>query len=88
MSTWILLESCKSLLKKKVTVIPTVAGALGVVPKSLEKNQEELEIGKRIVIIQTTELFKPPRILRKVLDITGDLLSLRLLWKNSRLKVV
>ena len=39
----------------RVTVIPNVDGAFGTVPKGLEKELEESEIGGRIGAIQTTE---------------------------------
>ena len=42
----------------KVTVMPAIFGALGMVPKNLEKNLGELEIKRRIKTIQTTVLLK------------------------------
>ena len=57
-------------------VIPIGVGALGAVPK--EKRPEELEIRGRIETIQMTVLFKSARILRRVLETCGDLLSQRL----------
>ena len=51
-----------------VTVIPIVIGALWTIPKDLIKVLEELEIGGRAETIQTTELLRPARILRGVLD--------------------
>ena len=38
----------------KVTVIPIVVSALGIVTKNLEKGQEEFEISGKIETIQTT----------------------------------
>ena len=48
-------------------MLPTVAGAPGTVPKSLDKILEELEISGRIESILTTALLRLTRILRKVL---------------------
>ena len=63
----------------KVTVILIVVGALGTVPKNLEKTLGGQEIRVRIETIQTTTLLKLARILQRVLLVTGgDLLSLRL----------
>ena len=71
----------KKLWNKKVTVIPTVIGALGTVTKLLVKGMEDLEIRERVEPIQITTLLRSARIRRKVLEIGGDLLSLRLQWK-------
>ena len=59
----------------KVTVIPIVIGALGTVIKELVQGQEDLEIKGRVETIQTTALLRSARILRKVLESWGDLLS-------------
>ena len=64
----------------KATVIPLVIGALETVPRGLIKELEELEITGRMETIQTTTLLRSARILRGVLEIWGDLLSLRLQW--------
>ena len=48
--------------------IPIVIGALGMVPKGLERSLEELEIRGRIETIQTTALLRSARILRRVLE--------------------
>ena len=61
-----------------VTVILIVVGACGMVPKGLERRGKELEIRGRIETIQTTALLRSVRILRRVLETGGDLLSLRL----------
>ena len=47
-------------LKKpwNLKVVPIVIGALGTVPKGLEKSLSELEIKGRIETIQTTVLLK------------------------------
>ena len=60
-----------------VTIIPIVIGAFGTLTKGLFKGLEDLEVGDRVETIQTTALLKTARILRKVLEIWGDLLSLK-----------
>ena len=57
-----------------VTVIPTVVEAPATATNGLEKGFEQLEIGGRIKIIQTTVLFRSAKILRRVQEICGDLL--------------
>ena len=66
----------------KVTIIPIVIGAFGTVTKGLLKGLEDLEVGGRVVTIQITALLKTDRILRRVLETWGDLLSLNLQWKT------
>ena len=66
----------------KVTILPIVIGALGTITKGLLKGLEDLEIGERTETIQTTALLRTTRILRRVLEISGDLLSLKLQWKT------
>ena len=51
----------------KVTIVPIVIGALGTVTKGLLKGLEDLEIGGRVEISQTTALLRTARILRRVL---------------------
>ena len=46
----------RKLCNIKVTVIPLVIGALGTVPKDLERGMEELEIRRRIKTMQTVEI--------------------------------
>ena len=67
----------KKLWNMRVKVIPIVVGALGTIPKSLEKRLEDLEIRGRIETIQTTALLQSARIPRRVPETRGDLLSLR-----------
>ena len=62
----------------KVTIVPIVIGAFGPVTKGLFKGLENLEVGGREETIQTTALLKTARILRRVLETWGDLLSLKL----------
>ena len=52
----------------KVTVIPIVVGALGIVPKGLEKTLKELGITDIVETIQTTQQLRLARILRKVVE--------------------
>ena len=44
---------------------------------------EDLEVGGRVETIQTTALLKTARILRRVQETSGDLLSLNLQGKPS-----
>ena len=67
----------------KVMVIPIVIGALGTIPKGFEKGLEVLEIGGRINAIQNTALWWLARMLRRVLETSGNLLSLNLQWKTN-----
>ena len=67
----------------KATILPIVIGAFGTVTKGLLKGQEDLKVGGWVETIQTTALLKKARILRRVLEIWGDLLSLNLQWKPS-----
>ena len=62
----------------QVTILPIVIGALGTVTKGLLKDLEDFEIGGRVETIQTTALLRTARILRRVLETLGDLLSLKL----------
>ena len=60
-----------------------VIGAFGTVTKGLLKGLEELGVGGRVETIQTTALLRTARILRRVLETCGDLLSLKLSEKPS-----
>ncbi len=62
----------------KVTIIPIVIGAFGTESKGLLKGLEYLEVGGRVVTIQTTALLLTARILRRVLETRGDFMSLKL----------
>ena len=62
----------------QVTIIPIVIGAFGTLTKGLLKELEDLEVGGRVETVQTTTLLRTARILRRVLETWGDLLSLRL----------
>ena len=65
----------------KVTIVQIVIGAFGTVAKGLWKGLEDLEVGRRVETIQMTALLRTARILRRVLETWGDLLSLKLQWK-------
>ena len=62
----------------KVTIIPIVIGVVGTVTKGLINGLEDLGVGGRMETIQTTILEITARILRRVLETWGDLLSLNL----------
>ena len=81
-----LLENWKKLWNMKVTIKPIVIGAFGTVTKGLLKGLEDLKVGGRVETIQTTALLKTARILRRVLETWGDLLSLNLQWKTITLR--
>ena len=51
--------------------------------QNLVKRLAELEVWERIETTQTIELFRSARMLRRILEIWKDLLSLRLHWKIS-----
>ena len=80
-----LARELKELWNMKVTIIPIVIGAFGTVTKGLLKGLEDLEVCGRVETIQTTALLKTVRILRRVLETWGDLLSLNLQWKTINL---
>ena len=73
-----LARELKELWNLQVTIIPIVIGAFGTVTKGLLKGLEELEVGGRVEFIQTIILLRTARILRRVLETWGDLLSLKL----------
>ena len=66
----------------KVSIVPIVIGDLGTINKGLLKGMEDLEVNRQVETIQTTALLRTARILRRVLETWGDLLSLRLQWKT------
>ena len=65
-----------------VTIVPIEIGALGTVTKVLLKGLEDLEVSGKVETIQTTALLRTAKILRRVLETWGDLLSLKLQWKT------
>ena len=52
----------------KMTIVPTVIGALGTVTKGLVQRLEDLEITGRVETIQSAALLRTARILRRVLE--------------------
>ena len=77
-----LARELKKLWNMKVTIIPIAIGAFGTVTKGLLKGLEDLEVGGRVETIQTTAWLRTARILRRVLETCGYLLSLKLQWKT------
>ena len=77
-----LARELKKLWNMQVTIIPIVIGAFGTVTKGILKRPEDLEIGGRVETIQSTALLRTARILRRVLETWGDLLSLKLQCKT------
>ena len=61
-------------------IVPIVIGAFVTVTKGLLKGLEEFS--GRVETIQMTALLKTGRILRRVLETWGDLLSSKLKWKT------
>ena len=66
----------------KVTIVPIVIGAFGTITKGLLKGLEKLEAGGRVETNQMAALLRTARILRRVLETWGDLLSLKPQWKT------
>ena len=62
----------------RVTTVPIITGALSTITKGILKGLEDLEVGGRVETIQTTALLRTARILKRVLETRGDLLSLKL----------
>ena len=77
-----LVREFKKLWNIKVTFIPFVIGAFCIVMKGLLKGLEDLEITVRVETIQTTALLRTVRILRRVLETWGDMLSPKSQWKS------
>ena len=77
-----LARELKKLWNMKVTIIPIVISAFGTVAKGLLKGLEDLKVGGWVETIQTTALLRTARILRRILETWGDLLSLKLQWKT------
>ena len=73
--------------QKKVTIIPIVIDALGTVNKRLIQGLKDLEIIGRVELVQTTAL-RSARILRRVLNTWGDLLSLKHQWEKHQLTLM
>ena len=54
----------------RTEVIPVVMGALGTVPKRLDKYLESMGVSTTIELIQRTALLGTARILRQVIEVT------------------
>ena len=65
-------EKLRKLWNIRVTVIPIGVGALGMLPKGLERGVKHLEIRGRIETSKTTALLEMARVLRQVLETWGD----------------
>ena len=70
-------------LARVLTFIPIVIGALGTVTKGLINWLEDVEITGRVETFQTSTSLRSVRILRRVQETWGDLLSLKFQWKTS-----
>ena len=77
-----LARELKKLCNMKVSIVPIVIGAFDTVTEGLLKGLEDLAVGGWVKIIKTTALLKTARILRRILETWGDLLSLKLQWKT------
>ena len=81
-----LAKELKKLWNMKMTVIPIVISAFGTGTNGLLNELEDLEVGWKVGTIQTTALLRMARILRRVPETWGDLLSLKLPWKTIIIK--
>ena len=87
-----LVRELKKIWNMKVTIIPFVIGAFGIVTKGLLKGLEDLEIRGRVETIQTTVLLRTVRILSRVLETWGDAVTqtpvkdhqLKPMWKTLK----
>ena len=66
----------RKLWNTRVTVIPIIIGSIGTVLKGWERELEELNIEGWVETIQITALLRSVKILRRVLETWGDLMSL------------
>ena len=73
----------KKLWSMKVTVILIVIGVLGTISKVLLKRLAALDIREQEKTINTATLLRSARMLGRVLEIWGDILSLKLQGKPS-----
>ena len=77
-----LARELKKLWNIKMTVVPISIGALVTISKGLLKGLEDLKFGGRVETIQMTASLRTARILRRVLETWGDLLSVKLQWET------
>ena len=66
----------------KVTVIPIVIGALSTVTKGLVQGLKDLAISRQAETILIAELLRSARVLRRVLETCGDMISFRFQGKT------
>ena len=77
-----LLRELKNLWNMKVPIVSIVICAHGTVSKGLVQGLEDLKITRQVETAQTIALLRSTRILRRVLENWGDLLSLKIQWKS------
>ena len=63
-----LARELKKLWNMKVTILPIVIGAVGIVTKGLVQELESLEITRWVETVQTSAVLRSARILRRVLE--------------------
>ena len=73
-----LARELKKLRNMMITMLLIVIGSFGTVSKGLWKGMEDSEVGRRVETNETTALLRTARILRRVLETWGDLLSIKL----------
>ena len=81
-NTSTLLENWKKTMEYEGDNYTNRLWSFGRMTNGLLKGPEDLSVGSLGETIQTTELLKTARILRRVLEIWGDLLLLNLKWKT------
>ena len=64
-----LARELRKLWQVKVKVAPVVVGALGTIPKALEKHFKEIGTSVRVELLQKAALLGTARILRKTVEI-------------------
>ena len=72
----------------KVTLIPTVIGALGRIAKGLVKGLGDIKIRLHVETLQTTVLLRSARIQKIIQKTCPDLLSSESLVKDYQLTLV
>ena len=82
-----LVRNWKKLWNMKMTFMPIVIGAYGTVSKKLLKLLEDLKVGGRLETFKTAALLRTPRVLRRILETWGDILSLKFQWKTLTQRV-
>ena len=81
--SWRLEETwCRSNSSEEPSAKTDVKNSQGTITKRLLKGLEDLEVSGQVETIQMTALLRTTRILRRVLETWGDLLSLKLQWET------